>query len=267
MSDRAEFFTRYSWVGILVMVVAPTRETFPRLFYGIPKNPRFRIGNPILGFYITFWRKTKVIFGISSSSCIELYIYNSFERKFWPIFKAYPGPKSYHFGLCKRYKGIMCDRAEIFTRYSWIYTLVMVVAPTRETFPRLFYRILKNPRFLIENPVLGFHITFCRKTKVIFGINSSSCIGPCIKRVIFVKVNFWRKPIDTGFWPKNPVLCIHITFWRKTKVIFGISASNHIEWYVAQYISQKKFFFEKKAEVLPSLFSKKKFSWKTFYFS
>ena len=120
------------------------------------------------------------------------HIYIIVKKKIWSIFKADPGPKPCRSGLWKPYEGITSDRAEIFTRYSWICILIMVVAPTRETFSRLFYsyRMSKNPRFLIENPVLGFHITFWRKTKVIFGISSSSCIRSYIKRVIFVKVNF-----------------------------------------------------------------------------
>ena len=185
-----------------------------------------------------------MIFGISLSSCIEPYIYNSFQNNFLPVFKADSGPKPCRFGLWKPYEGVKSDRAVIFTRYSWICFLNMVVAWTRETFPRLFYRIPKNRGFLVRNLVLGFNVTFWRKIKVIFGISSSSCIRPYIKRIIFVKVNFgeiWPKAIGfTG----NPVLDIHITLWRKTKVIFGISASNYVEWHVAQHIFQKKIFFE-----------------------
>jgi len=48
-------------------------------------------------------------------------------------------------------------------------------------------------------------------------------------------------------WPKatglteNPVLDIHITLWRKTKVILGISALKYVESNVAQYTFQKNF--------------------------
>jgi hypothetical protein len=76
-----------------------------------------------------------------------------------------------------------------------------------------------------------------------------------------MKVNFGE------IWPKatgligNPVLDIHVTFWRKTKVICWISALNHVEWYVAQHI------FEKICLEVPShIFSKIFFFEKTFYF-
>ncbi len=135
---------------------------------------------------------------------------------------------------------ITSDRAQHFTRRSYICILLMVVAQTHETFPRLLSRMSKNPRFLVENLILGIHITLWRKTKVMFEISSSSCIGPYIKRVIFVKVNFCKT------WPKatgltgNPVLDIHSTPWRETKVIFGISALNYVESCVAQHVFLKK---------------------------
>ena len=152
------------------------------------------------------------------------------------------------------------DRAKIFTRYSRLWILIIIVAWAREAFPGLFYRTLKNARFLVWNPALGFCITFWRKTKVIFGISSSSCIRPCTKRAIFVEVTLGE------IWPKlaglteNPVLGIYVAFWRKTKVIFGISASNHIEWYVALHIFKKKRFFEKRLRSLQPYFQEKCFS-------
>jgi hypothetical protein len=141
----------------------------------------------------------------------------------------------------------MSDRAQLFSRCSYICILLMVVAQTHEIFPRLFYRIPKNPRSREGNPVLGTRVTLWRKTKEIFGISSSSCIGPDIKRAIFVKVNFGKTwPKATGLTGK-PVLDIHITLWRKTKMIFGIKALNYVELYVAQHIFflKKTFYFLK----------------------
>jgi hypothetical protein len=60
-----------------------------------------------------------------------------------------------------------------------------------------------------------------------------------------VKVNFGKT------WPKatgltgNPLLDIHITLWRKTKMMFGISVLNYVESYVAQHMFSKNFVFEK----------------------
>jgi hypothetical protein len=69
----------------------------------------------------------------------------------------------------------------------------------------------KNPILRVGNPVLGTRVTLSRKTKEIFGISSSSCIGPYIKRAFFVKVNFGKTgPKATGL-TGNPVLDIHIT--------------------------------------------------------
>jgi hypothetical protein len=138
MSDWARISTRYFYVCIPLMVVVQTHETFPRLFYRMPKNPRSLVGNPTFGILITLWRKTKVIFGISSSSCIELYIYNSFSRNFRLIFTGKPSPKPYRSVYSKRYKGITSDRAPIFTRRSYICILLIVVAQTHKIYSRLF---------------------------------------------------------------------------------------------------------------------------------
>ena len=50
-------------------------------------------------------------------------------------------------------------------------------------------------------------------------------------------------------------------------MIFEISASNYIEWYVAQHIFQKTKFFEKKAEFPPVIFIWKKFFLENLLFS
>jgi hypothetical protein len=135
------------------MVIAETHETFPRLLYRISKNPRFLIANPVLGTCLTLYRKPKVIFGISSPSCIEPFICNSFSRKFWLTFTSKPDPKSYRSVYSKRYKGITSVRAQIFSRCSHICVLLMVIAKTHETFLRLVYKMSKNLRFLVGNPV------------------------------------------------------------------------------------------------------------------
>ncbi len=97
----------------------------------------------------------------------------------------------------------MSDRARIFTKCSYIYILLMVIAKTDEIFSRLFYQMPKNPRSLVGNLVLG----------------------------------------------------IHITLWRKTRVIFEIRALNCVEWYKAQNIFKKKF-LEKMGWVLQAYFFK-----------
>jgi len=170
----------------------------------MPKDPRSLVGNLILRTHVILWRKTKVIFGNSSSSCTESYVFNSFSRNFRFIFTGKSGPNPYRSVYSKRYKGKTSDRAQIFTKCSYVRILLMVVAKTHETFPRLFYTISKNLKVWVKNP--RFLIT-------------------------------------------NSILGIHITLWRKTKVIFGISAFSYLEWYVAQHIFQKQFFFGKKAWV------------------
>jgi hypothetical protein len=100
---------------------------------------------------------------------------------------------------------------QIFSRCFYICILLMVLAQTHEIFPRLFYRMPNSPRSLVGNPALGTRVKLRRKIKVIFGISSSTSLGPYVKRVIFMKVKFgeiWPKA--TGFTGK-PVLDIHIT--------------------------------------------------------
>jgi hypothetical protein len=79
-------------------------KSFLGYFTGCPKHHRSLIGNPVLGTSVTVWRKTKRIFEISSSSCIEPYIHNSFWRKFRSISTSKLDPK----------------RAQIFTKCSYI---------------------------------------------------------------------------------------------------------------------------------------------------
>ncbi len=143
---------------MLLMIVAKTHETFPRLFYRMPKNSRSLVVNPALRTRAPLCRKTKVIFGINSLSCIEPYTYNSFPRNFRFTFNGKPGPKPYRSLYSKRYKEKTFNRARIFTRYSYISILLMVVAKTHETFSRLFYRMPKNSMSLVVNPALGTRI-------------------------------------------------------------------------------------------------------------
>ncbi len=105
----------------------------------------------------------------------------------------------------------MSDRAEIFTTYSYICTLMMVIASTREIVSRLFCRFFKNHgfsnhRFLTENPVLDIHITLWRKTKVIFGISALNCIELYVAQQLFTKKFFLKKK----GWGAHPAI-----FFRK----------------------------------------------------
>ena len=67
--------------------------------------------------------------------------------------------KTYHSGHDKRCKGVASDRMRVFAKCSYIHILFMVNAKTHETFPRLFHRMPKNPKFLVENLVVRTRVT------------------------------------------------------------------------------------------------------------
>ena len=75
-----------------------------------------------------FWRKTKVIFGISSSSYVEWCITITNFRKQMSDPVPVRVPKIDHFVFCKRYKEFKSDWPQIYTDYSSICNLSLALA-------------------------------------------------------------------------------------------------------------------------------------------
>ncbi len=157
-----------------------------------PKNPGF--GPEIVGFENkqTFWRKTKVIFGISSSSCIESgIITNIFTEK---KVGSYRSNKFLKMGISvflQRYKEFQCDWAQTFGDYSSICGTWSTIAPSDDNELSRYYEFSQNPGFWVLIAIFGNKKLFWCKTEVIFGISSSSCIGPYIVKTGFLKNIFW----------------------------------------------------------------------------
>ena len=116
----------------------------------------------------------------------------------------------------------------------------MVVAPTRETFSRLFYsyRMSKNPRFLVENPILGMHITLWRKTKVIFWISALNYAEWCVAQHIFQKNNFSKK-YGSG---TPPAILVRKFFFEKTFCFLKDDSLSGIRLFLSKW----KLFLSKK---------------------
>jgi hypothetical protein len=77
-SDWSQTFTNYSSMSDSSLTIARLRTDELSRGYESPKNRGFCLQILIFANRPSFWCKSKVIFGISSSSCIESYIYNSF---------------------------------------------------------------------------------------------------------------------------------------------------------------------------------------------
>ena len=117
-----------------------------------------------------------MIFGISSSSCIEWYITKNFSRKLLFSYISKTLSKISSFVFCKRYGHLESDEAETFTEDAYWGTLLMIITPTLEIASRLCYGFSGKLGFWTKTLIFFMHTALQKKTKVIFGISSSSCI-------------------------------------------------------------------------------------------
>ena len=81
--------------------------------------------------------------------------------------------------------------SQTFANYSSMPGTPLTIAPFRADGYSQCYGSLKNLSFCPRIVNFTSTDTFLRKTKVIFEISSSSCIGPYVVKAVFLKKKFW----------------------------------------------------------------------------
>ena len=143
-----------------------------------------------------FLCKTKVIFGISSSSFIDSYITVNVSRKK----KSVPVPnkvlKTSLFVFCKPPKEFSSNCSQTFNKYSSSSSSSLTIAPFRTDEHSRCYGSPQNWGFCPQISIFGNKASIWCKIKVIFGISSSSCVELCI-----IKALSWKRFFN--YYPKN----------------------------------------------------------------
>ncbi len=88
--------------------------------------------------------------------------------------------------FCKRSK-FRCDLSQTFADYSFTSSSSMIIARLRIDEHSWCYESSKNRGFCPQIPIFENRASFWSKTKMIFGISSSSCIQPCVIKSVFLK--------------------------------------------------------------------------------